>query len=343
LHLWSFDGQKLAWVNTADGCKKSDINEIIVAITFSVLNDWDSQHVVAVGTNTGIVKLWTVKFVKVFDQCNHGGRITSSKASSRSYSALFAAEAEHDSYCDMDHVAVAAVNAYPNNDHRDGGLTNDKVSFTLGNNSHSSEDDEQDGDAVFDESVSKVLPTSSCAEEQSRNDEVDIPRRSSESTMQKSSEGTNFCADQPQRKFRWERQLVFRAKLTMHTAFERKDNPTPAAVTALMPSKDHKALYVGDGRGRVWMWTIGDGHIGGRADHWVQDPSRSLCSNCHQKFTLTDRRHHCRNCGQLFCSRCSRFESEIRHLRIRRPVRVCQSCHARLKATDDCQSTSHAS
>ncbi|KRZ31839.1 WD repeat and FYVE domain-containing protein 3 [Trichinella pseudospiralis] len=311
---------KLAWVNTADGCKKSDINEIIVAITFSVLNDWDSQHVVAVGTNTGIVKLWTVN-----------------------YSALFAAEAEHDSYCDMDHVAVAAVNAYPNNDHCDGGLTNDKVSFTLGNNSHSSEDDEQDGDAVFDESVSKVLPTSSCAEEQSRNDEVDIPRRSSESTMQKSSEGTNFCADQPQRKFRWERQLVFRAKLTMHTAFERKDNPTPAAVTALMPSKDHKALYVGDGRGRVWMWTIGDGHIGGRADHWVQDPSRSLCSNCHQKFTLTDRRHHCRNCGQLFCSRCSRFESEIRHLRIRRPVRVCQSCHARLKATDDCQSTSHAS
>ncbi|KRZ15735.1 WD repeat and FYVE domain-containing protein 3 [Trichinella zimbabwensis] len=344
LHLWSFDGQKLAWVNTADGCKKSDINEIIIAITFSVLNEWDSQHVIAVGTNTGIVKLWTVKFVKVFDECNHGGRrIISSKASSRSYSALFAVEPECDSYCDtMDHVAVEAVNTYPNNDHCDNGLTMDKVSFTLGNNSHSSEDDEQDSDAVFDESVSNVLPTSSCAEEQSGNDEMDIRRRSSESTMQKSSEGTNFCADELQRKFHWERQLVFRGKLTMHTAFERKDNPTPAAVTALMPSKDHKALYVGDGRGRVWMWTIGDGHIGGRADHWVQDPSRNLCSNCHQKFTLTDRRHHCRNCGQLFCSKCSRFESEIRHLRIRRPVRVCQSCHARLKAIDDCQSTNHA-
>ena len=32
-------------------------------------------------------------------------------------------------------------------------------------------------------------------------------------------------------------QLVFRAKLTQHTAFERTDNTEPAAVTALAISK----------------------------------------------------------------------------------------------------------
>ena len=37
--------------------------------------------------------------------------------------------------------------------------------------------------------------------------------------------------------FRWQRQLVFRSKLTMHTAFERKDNKDPAAVTAVAVSK----------------------------------------------------------------------------------------------------------
>lgn len=37
--------------------------------------------------------------------------------------------------------------------------------------------------------------------------------------------------------FKWQRQLVFRSKLTMHTAFERKDNKDPAAVTALAVSK----------------------------------------------------------------------------------------------------------
>jgi len=37
--------------------------------------------------------------------------------------------------------------------------------------------------------------------------------------------------------FHWQKQLVFRSKLTMHTAFERKDNKDPAAVTALAVSR----------------------------------------------------------------------------------------------------------
>lgn len=37
--------------------------------------------------------------------------------------------------------------------------------------------------------------------------------------------------------FKWQRQLVFRSKLTMHTAFDRKDNANPAAITALAPSR----------------------------------------------------------------------------------------------------------
>jgi hypothetical protein len=48
-------------------------------------------------------------------------------------------------------------------------------------------------------------------------------------------------APAPQRRlregFHWQKQLVFRSKLTMHTAFERKDNKDPAAVTALAVSK----------------------------------------------------------------------------------------------------------
>ena len=37
--------------------------------------------------------------------------------------------------------------------------------------------------------------------------------------------------------FRWQKQLVFRYKLTMHTAFERKDNTNPAPVTAIATSR----------------------------------------------------------------------------------------------------------
>lgn len=37
--------------------------------------------------------------------------------------------------------------------------------------------------------------------------------------------------------YRWERQLVFRSKLTMHTAFDRKDNAHPAEISSLAISK----------------------------------------------------------------------------------------------------------
>ncbi|MPC31330.1 WD repeat and FYVE domain-containing protein 3 [Portunus trituberculatus] len=36
---------------------------------------------------------------------------------------------------------------------------------------------------------------------------------------------------------KWECQLVFRSKLTMHTAYDRRDNTEPASVTALAISK----------------------------------------------------------------------------------------------------------
>ena len=54
--------------------------------------------------------------------------------------------------------------------------------------------------------------------------------------------------------YTWVRRLLFRAKLTMHTAFERNDNVDPAAVTALAVSKDHRTIYVGDEKGRVFSW-----------------------------------------------------------------------------------------
>ena len=45
------------------------------------------------------------------------------------------------------------------------------------------------------------------------------------------------------------------AKFTL-AAFERKDNADPAAVTALSVSRDHRTVYVGDEKGRVWSWAV---------------------------------------------------------------------------------------
>lgn len=96
---------------------------------------------------------------------------------------------------------------------------------------------------------------------------------------------------------------MFRSKLTMHTAYDRKDNSEPASITALAVSKDHRTLYVGeyqmnsrenekillncsfsgDARGRVFSWSVAEQPGRGMADHWIKDEAASQCVGCHIK------------------------------------------------------------
>ena len=51
-----------------------------------------------------------------------------------------------------------------------------------------------------------------------------------------------------------------------------------------------------------------------------------LCQECNQKFGITTRKHHCRHCGRLLCSKCSDKEMPIIKYGISKPVRVCDTC-----------------
>jgi hypothetical protein len=45
--------------------------------------------------------------------------------------------------------------------------------------------------------------------------------------------------------------------------------------------------------------------------HWVDDKSVISCYNCQEIFSFLNRKHHCRNCGKIFCKQCSDFWVEI--------------------------------
>ncbi|TGZ69892.1 hypothetical protein CRM22_003482 [Opisthorchis felineus] len=141
--------------------------------------------------------------------------------------------------------------------------------------------------------------------------------------------GDQLISEQPS----WTRELAPRGKLTMHTAYGRSDNQQPASITALAISRDHRSVLVGDSRGRVHAWSVpSEAGRGGMTDQWVRDEDVTNCAadTCSVRFSLTERKHHCRNCGKVFCSKCSRFETEIRRLRIFKRVRVCQACFTML-------------
>jgi growth factor-regulated tyrosine kinase substrate len=57
---------------------------------------------------------------------------------------------------------------------------------------------------------------------------------------------------------------------------------------------------------------------------------RDSCFRCHTSFSAFTRKHHCRACGETFCSTCSSKSSPLLEYGIEDEVRVCDSCYDRL-------------
>lgn len=65
---------------------------------------------------------------------------------------------------------------------------------------------------------------------------------------------------------------------------------------------------------------------------WVPDANSKTCYMCNKAFSFGNRRHHCRNCGNLVCTQCTIF-MPLPHLEYHKPVRVCKSCKAIILAS----------
>ncbi|KAI9554213.1 hypothetical protein GHT06_019485 [Daphnia sinensis] len=59
---------------------------------------------------------------------------------------------------------------------------------------------------------------------------------------------------------------------------------------------------------------------------WIPDESAPHCMSCQSVFTVVRRRHHCRNCGKVFCGKCSANAVPLPRYGHVKPVRVCNRC-----------------
>lgn len=61
---------------------------------------------------------------------------------------------------------------------------------------------------------------------------------------------------------------------------------------------------------------------------WENDAEVTNCKSCYKEFGVSLRKHHCRNCGGIYCDHCSRFRSSTPSSK--KELRVCGPCNKEL-------------
>uniref|UniRef100_A0A4W5MWQ6 phosphatidylinositol-3,5-bisphosphate 3-phosphatase n=1 Tax=Hucho hucho TaxID=62062 RepID=A0A4W5MWQ6_9TELE len=64
---------------------------------------------------------------------------------------------------------------------------------------------------------------------------------------------------------------------------------------------------------------------------WYPDHLAAQCYGCESRFWLATRKHHCRNCGNVFCASCCDQKIPVPSQQLFEPTRVCKTCYGSLQ------------
>ncbi|KAM9392910.1 phosphatidylinositol-3,5-bisphosphate 3-phosphatase MTMR3 isoform 2-T2 [Pholidichthys leucotaenia] len=64
---------------------------------------------------------------------------------------------------------------------------------------------------------------------------------------------------------------------------------------------------------------------------WYPDHLAAQCYGCESRFWLAARKHHCRNCGNVFCASCCDQRIPVPSQQLFEPSRVCKTCYSSLQ------------
>lgn len=73
---------------------------------------------------------------------------------------------------------------------------------------------------------------------------------------------------------------------------------------------------------------------------WVSDAEVNSCAACGAKFSQLRRKHHCRQCGLVFCNKCCKEKVPLPQLSCEEPERLCELCRPVAELITKSRSTS---
>ncbi|EYC15537.1 hypothetical protein Y032_0036g3198 [Ancylostoma ceylanicum] len=79
--------------------------------------------------------------------------------------------------------------------------------------------------------------------------------------------------------------------------------------------------------------------LGKSKPYWIPDDDCSMCMLCNARFSLLNRRHHCRACGRVACGSCCKERATLQYMKDepkkQGPARVCTPCASMLARIED--------
>eukprot|EP00659_Diplonema_papillatum_P009334 gene9334-14471_t len=134
-------------------------------------------------------------------------------------------------------------------------------------------------------------------------------------------------------------RLVPQRVLTIAAAFYEKFYAKPPVSRGLLGLISHQ-FVINDSKARSAIGyqsavTVPQGMAQLRAIHktrarpvWKSDEESLFCENCLAQFTVSNRRHHCRACGGIYCGACTPSKSKMPELSYGViPQRICVKCN----------------
>jgi len=118
--------------------------------------------------------------------------------------------------------------------------------------------------------------------------------------------------------------------ITLVSAQDLPDTERLTNAVELRSNKKSFIFYTDDAASKTsWVEAIkgtvsGDGKEA--APVWTHDKDHNNCTLCNAQFTVFFRKHHCRNCGALVCSKCSGQKARLA-VADGGQARVCNTCY----------------